>query len=363
MHPQRQWIEGRTIYHLHALGAAGGRGLAQLTTWLDHIASLGCGAVLLTPIHHSSNHGYDTVDPFRVDPRLGDDAAFDRFVERCRELDLRVVLDGVFNHVGREFPQTQLLSGGTWEGHDELPTLDHENPDVLDWADAVATHWLDRGANGWRFDVGYAIPRQFLSALAARIRDRHPGAFLFGEIIHGDYAGLAGTGLDAVTQYELFKATWSACNDANMWELAWALGRHAEYASRFGVVTFLGNHDVTRIASNLHDPAHLEIALAVLFTVPGVPCVYYGDEFGWTGEKENRAGGDDAIRQPLPDQPVGHPFVDQHRRWIAFRKDRPWLTGAPLEVVTKTNTTLEYTVGGLRVRLDLQRGVELSEAS
>jgi glycosidase len=160
------WVRGRTIYHLHALGAAGGRGLSALTGWLDHVADLGCGAVLLTPIHASSSHGYDTVDPFAVDARLGTDADLDRFLAACHERDLRVLFDGVFNHVGRDFPHTQLLSGRVWEGHDELPTLDHAQPEVLDWAAAVARHWLDRGGDGWRFDVAYSIPRPFLADLA-----------------------------------------------------------------------------------------------------------------------------------------------------------------------------------------------------
>ena len=270
------------MYHLHALGAAAGGGLDAVTAWLDCVADLGCGAVLLTPIHASSTHGYDTVDPFRVDDRLGGDAAFDRFVDAARERDLRVVLDGVFNHVGRSFPRTELLSGDSWEGHDELRELDHAKADVLECAIEVAHHWLGRGIDGWRFDVAYTIPRPFLRALTTAIHESNPEALVFGEIIHGDYAGFAAdTGLDGVTQYELFKAIWSALNDSNCWELAHALTRHASFATAFAPVTFLGNHDVTRIRSNLRDQRHLEHALAVLFTVAGIPCTYYGDELGW----------------------------------------------------------------------------------
>ncbi|HVM09114.1 MAG TPA: alpha-amylase family glycosyl hydrolase [Acidimicrobiales bacterium] len=355
-------IEGRTLYHLHALRAAAAGGIRSLERWLDHVAALGCGGVLLTPIHHSSDHGYDTIDAFRLDPRLGSDSDFESFVGACRERDLVVVLDGVFNHAGRGFVRPELLSDRCWEGHDELVELDHSNPDVLVWAAEVAVHWLDRGASGWRFDVAYSMPRTFLGDLIRRIRQRHPEAFLFGEMIHGDYADLvSSTGLDSVTQYELFKAIWSSLNDANMWELAWALERHRAFASAFPPVTFLGNHDVTRIATNLQNAAHLPIALGVLMTVPGVPCVYYGDEFGWTGRKHRGPRGDDEIRPPLPDAAVWDSTTEQHRNWITFRRERPWLTNAPLEVVGKTNTTLDYRVGAMFVHIDVEHGLTVSE--
>jgi cyclomaltodextrinase / maltogenic alpha-amylase / neopullulanase len=349
------WVPGRTIYQIHALRAADGGGLSRLTGWLDHVAGLGCGAVLLTPIHASSTHGYDTVDAFALDERLGTDADLDRFVDACHAHDLRVLFDGVFNHAGRAFPHPEWLSGRVWEGHDELPTLNHDLPEVLDWATAVGRHWLDRGGDGWRFDVAYSIPRPFLAELTGALKRSHPDAFLFGEMIAGDFAGLVReTSLHSATAYELFKGVWSSLNDANMWELAWALQRHATYAEQFPPVTFVGNHDVTRIATQLRDPRHLELALAVLFTVPGVPCVYYGDELGWTGEKKKGAGGDDAIRPPLPSGVASAEQLDQHRRWIAFRREHPSLTDAPLEVVDKTNSTLAYRVGGIVVRLDTE---------
>jgi cyclomaltodextrinase len=358
-------IEG-PLYHLHSLGAAGGGGLARLQQWLDHVAGLGCGGVLLTPIFESSSHGYDTIDPFRIDPRLGDDTDFDAFVGACHERDLALVLDGVFNHVGRGFaaPSPDWFSGNTFEGHHELPALDHHNPEVLRWAVAVARHWLERGADGWRFDAAYAIRSAFLRDLASSIRETHRDAYLFGEVIHGDYAGfVAATGLDAVTQYELHKAIWSSLHDANLFELAWALKRHRAFAESFAPVTFVGNHDVTRLASLVGDARHLGAALAVLFTVPGVPCVYYGDELGWRGVKEHRAGGDDAIRPPLPDRPEPDDaeVLALHRELIAFRRARPWLRTATLEVESVANRALTYRVTGgegeqVTVTVDLDRG-------
>jgi cyclomaltodextrinase len=171
-------------------------------------------------------------------------------------------------------------------------------------------------------------------------------------MIHGDYAGFAAdTGLDGVTQYELHKAVWSSLNDANFFELAWALQRHRAFDAACTPVTFVGNHDVTRIASKLHDARHLGAALAVLFTVPGLPCVYYGDELAWTGVKEDRPGGDDAVRPPLPPSPT--PTHEEqaralalHRRLIAFRRDHPWVANAHLEVVDVASRRIAFTLHG-----------------
>ena len=357
------WVPGRTFYHLHSFGAAGGRGISQLERWLDHVASLGCGGILMTPVHHSSSHGYDTIDPCTLDPRLGTESDFEGFTRACRERGLRLILDGVFNHVGTAFPRTEWLSGASWEGHENLRELDHGNPEVLDWAIEVCRSWLDRGCDGWRIDVAYRIPHPFLRALASAVRSSHPDAFVFGEMIHGDYpAFVRDTGLHAVTQYELYKAIWSSLNDRNFWELAWALDRHRSFAETFPPVTFVGNHDVTRIASALTDRDHLELALTILFTVPGVPCVYYGDEFAWRGLKQDRPGGDDDLRPPLPDSPLSHPAVEEHERWIAFRRSRPWLTGSTLEVLDKTNSSIDYRVGDLTVHIDLDDGVRLEES-
>ena len=379
------WVDGRTWYHLHALRASGvpdvgadplgppsGRGLRRLVDHLDHVAGLGCGGVLLTPVTASSTHGYDTVDARRLDPRLGTDDDFAGLVRACRERDLRLVLDGVLNHVGRAFPPFEdvatNLRASPWagwfridfdadgpdgfayrdfEGHRELVALDHRSPEVLEWATAACAHWLERGADGWRFDVAYAIPPAFLAALGENLHRRFPDALLFGEMIHGDYAAfVAASGLHGVTQYELHKACWSACNDRNLFELAWSLQRHAEMAERFVPVTFGGNHDVTRLASRLVEPAHLDTVLAVLFTVPGTPCVYYGDEWGARGEKVDGPGGDDAVRPRLDDlvhqRDVG--LEDRHRWWIAFRRDRPWLTRATLEVGAVANEQLSFVV-------------------
>ena len=134
------------------------------------------------------------------------------------------------------------------------------------------TYWLDRGAAGWRLDAAYAVPASFWSKVLPRVRESHPGAWFLGEILHGDYVAYASeSGLDSVTQYELWKAIWSSLNDRNFFELAWALDRHNQVLDGVMPQTFTGNHDVTRLASQLTDERHFGHALAVLLTVGGIP--------------------------------------------------------------------------------------------
>ena len=144
----------------------------------------------------------------------------------------------------------------TFEGHDGLITLNHDNPDVVDYVVDVMSHWLRRGADGWRLDAAYAVPDQFWAQVLPRVRESFPDAWFVGEVIHGDYAGIVRAAtFDSVTQYELWKAIWSSLNDGNFHELDHALRRHDEFLDTFVPMTFVGNHDVTRIASQLDDAA------------------------------------------------------------------------------------------------------------
>ncbi|HEX8006509.1 MAG TPA: alpha-amylase family glycosyl hydrolase, partial [Trebonia sp.] len=215
----------------------------------------------------------------------------------------------------------------------------------------VMNHWLGRGAGGWRLDAAYAVPASFWSKVLPAVREQHPDAWFLGEMIHGDYAAYAAeSGLDSITQYEVWKAIWSSLNDRNFFELDHALGRHNDFLDGVLPQTFVGNHDVTRLATMLNDERHFGHALAVLFCVGGVPSVYYGDEQGFRGLKEHRAGGDDEIRPAFPASPAdlapeGWPTYRLHQRLIGFRRRHPWLTGA--------RTTTEHLVSeaiALRVR-------------
>jgi cyclomaltodextrinase / maltogenic alpha-amylase / neopullulanase len=391
------WIEQAVWWQVFPLGFVGAESeadpcaplthrLSHLQGWLDYAADLGVSGLALGPIFAASTHGYDTVDHFRIDPRLGDEADFDALVEAARARGLRILLDGVFNHVGRGHPAFQaVLRQGpgarqtewfrlTWprgsspgdepdyacfEGHRHLVTLNHDAPAVADLVAAVMSHWMDRGADGWRLDAAYAVPRHFWANVLPRLRAAHPDAYIVGEVIHGDYARIVqDTGMDAVTQYELWKAVWSALNDRNLFELAHAIERHNGYLDTFVPLTFVGNHDVTRIASRLTDERHLPHALAILLTCGGTPSIYAGDEQAFRGVKEERIGGDDAIRPAFPPTPsglapYGWPVYRLHQSLIALRRRHAWLHRARARRTHLTNEQLVLTLAEGSARLML----------
>ncbi|MCE1180336.1 MAG: alpha-amylase family protein [Micrococcales bacterium] len=375
------WPDHAIFWQVYPLGMAGappraegaepGPRLRRLLPWLDHIVGLGCSGLLLNPVFASTSHGYDTVDFSRIDPRLGTDEDFDALVAACRERGLRIVLDGVFNHVGRDHALFRAaLEGGpdspearlfridftreehgepAWhcfEGHRDLVTLNHDAPEVADLVVDAMCRWLERGADGWRLDAAYAVPPEFWQRVLPRVRERFPEAWIVGEVIHGDYADIVQrSGMDSVTQYELWKAIWSSLHDGNLFEFDWGLQRHAEFCAVFTPLTFVGNHDVTRIASKVGEPL-ARLAVTVLMTVAGVPAVYYGDEFAYRGVKEERAGGDDQIRPPLPDTPddvtLGHGMRQLHQDLIAIRRRNPWLVAARTERLELANERMVY---------------------
>lgn len=370
------WVRHAIWWHVYPLGfvgafpsaqppTAGEHRLTRIIDWLDHAVELGTSGIALGPVFASRTHGYDTTDHYRIDPRLGDDSDFDRLVSEAHRRGLRVLLDGVFNHVGTEFDRyRQATERGdaqsarwfrgrpgrfhTFEGHGDLITLNHGNAEVVDYTADVMSHWLSRGADGWRLDAAYAVPESFWAQVLPRVRQAHPDAWFVAEVIHGDYSAFVdGSGVDSVTQYELWKATWSALNDGNFHELDWALQRHNDFLARFAPLTFVGNHDVTRIASRLERPEHLAHALVLLFTIGGVPSVYAGDEYGYRGVKEERVGGDDAVRPEFGSPPVdlddtAGVALNLHQYLIGLRRRHPWLYQATTTAVALDNRRYVY---------------------
>ena len=348
--------------------------LRRLLPWLDRLVELGCNVLMLGPVFHSMSHGYDTIDHMRLDPRLGTNEDLLALIDAAHARGVRVMLDGVFNHVGIDHPAFAALPrlgprsreasmfrltwpGGdeAWtpgtapdyarfEGQDWLPELNHSCEAVADLVTDVMTHWCSRGVDGWRLDAAYAIDPTFWTRVLPRVRRAHPEVYIVGEVIHGDYAAIvAASGMDSVTQYELWQATWHSLADANFYELDWTLGRNAELLETFVPWTFIGNHDTTRIASQLPDARRLPHALALLMTLPGTPAIYYGDEDGLRAVKEDRLGGDDAIRPELPaspeERPAG-PVRSLHQELIGLRRRLPWLHDAEVEALHLDNTVL-----------------------
>jgi cyclomaltodextrinase len=377
-------------YHIYPLGFLGAEDenpapgaadgpvvhrLSGLVDWLDYLVDLGVTALLIGPVFESETHGYDVVDPYRVDRRLGSEADLVSLIEECHRRSLRVGLDAVFHHVGRGHPYFLDLKAhgreSAWrdwfevdfdrsgpdgftyadfEGHSQLVKLNHANQQVLDWAVDVARFWIERGVDAFRLDAAYALPPHFVGAFADRTRALRPDIFLVGEVIHGDYVRTARqTQLTTLTQYELWKAIWSSLNDGNFFELAHTLQRHADFCQHFPPWNFVGNHDTTRIATQLTDKRLLPHALALLFTLPGIPAVYAGDEQRATGRKYDRAGGDAKIRRPLKFRPgelegESHRIWNLHRDLIAVRRARPWLVSGKLSVTHTDNRLMTYEV-------------------
>jgi cyclomaltodextrinase len=384
------WVRHAIWWHVYPLGFVGvwparddsgdRHRLRRLEAWLDYVVELGASGLALGPIFASETHGYDTADYFRIDPRLGDDADLDALITAAHDRGLRVLLDGVFNHVGRGHPAFRaVLEQGpaaetaswfrltwpdgpwqpwvepiadTFEGHGGLVAFDHREPKVADLVTDVMNHWLDRGADGWRLDAAYAVPAGFWAAVLPRVRERHPEAYFVGEVIHGDYAEFVkASTMDSVTQYELWKAVWSSLNEGNFFELDHALQRHNGFLDTFVPWTFLGNHDVTRLASRLTDRRDIAPALTVLMTVGGTPAVYEGDEQAFRGVKEDREHGDDAVRPPFPEKPgdlapYGWPTYRLHEELIGLRRRHDWLHTARTRKVHLTNEQFVYEVSG-----------------
>jgi len=368
------WARHAIWWSVYPLGACGApvhepdlpgvhHRLARLEGWLDHLISLGCNGLALGPVWASATHGYDVTDHLAIDPRLGDDADFDRLVAVCRSRGIRVLLDGVFNHVSSahrivsESPAWLRRDAhhpdgwSRFEGHDGLVELDHGRHEVADYVTGVMNHWLDRGADGWRLDAAYRVPTAFWSAVLPRVRARHPGALIVAELLHGDYGATAEkAGFDEITQYELWKAVWSALKDRNPHELKWALERHDGLAGRTGAWTFVGNHDVTRIATQV-GPAAARVATAIIMTLAGTPAIYYGDELAFTGLKEERAGGDDAIRPELrayPPDATGPAGETLRATGLAvrLRRTHPWLVDGRTRVTAWDERRLVWRTTG-----------------
>jgi len=372
-----EWASAAIWYSVYPLGACGApirepdiageyHRLGRLLGWLDHVVAVGANGLALGPIWASSTHGYDVVDHDAIDPRLGDDHDFDQLIGACHQRGLKVLLDGVFNHVsvrhedvqrartdGVESPFGQLFRHdekqadglARFEGHEGLVEYDHSNPAVAERVAATMLRWLDRGADGWRLDAAYRVPRAFWAVVTERVKSRYPNSLTVAEVLHGNYAAFAAeTGVDSVTQYELWKAIWSSLKEHNPHELAWALQRHETGMAdgAFLPWTFVGNHDVSRITTQIggHDAL---IAAALLSVLPGMPAIYYGDELGFTGVKEERIGGDDAIRPALSDEPP--PFNESMRQYqllFGFRRRHAWLQWAQLEITDSKHQHLAF---------------------
>ncbi|PRY10970.1 glycosidase [Pontibacter ummariensis] len=362
------WASEAVFYHIYPLGLCGAPAQNDFTSpamprleavhnWVKHLKHLGCNALYLGPVFESGTHGYDTTDYFTVDRRLGTNATLQKLTAELHANGIRVILDGVFNHVGRDFwafrdllakgqdsPYRDWFSGvdfsrsgpygdkfayDGWNGHYNLVKLNLHHAEVRAHLFAAIQQWVEEfHIDGLRLDAADVMDLAFLRDMASFCRGLRADFWLLGEVIHGDYRRWANADtLDATTNYECYKGLYSSHNDKNYFELAYSLnrlfGEHGIY-KHLNLYSFADNHDVNRIASTLQNPAHLYPLHVLLFTMPGVPSVYYGSEWGIRGTK---LPGSDAPLRPklISPEAVGqapHPALpDTISRLAKIRKE------------------------------------------
>ncbi len=320
------WFNESCIYHTYPLGMLGVKDdhrengvppvnrIGELNGWIPYLKTMGIDTLFLGPIFESEYHGYDTIDYHRIDRRLGSWEDMTAVSRMYSTSGIRLILDGVFNHVGKEFFAFQdiLVNGESsvykewffidlsrptayepfsyqcWEGHPELVELNLGNQALKDYLFGAVRRWiLDFDISGIRLDVAYHLDHDFMRELKSVCREIKDDFILLGEVIHGDYHTYMQEGmLDSVTNYECYKGLYSSHNEQNCYEIAYSLKRQFSQGGLYEgapLYNFVDNHDVNRVASLLQDPRYLYTLYILLMTMPGVPSLYYGSEQGLEG--------------------------------------------------------------------------------
>ncbi|MHC1783265.1 MAG: alpha-amylase family glycosyl hydrolase [Anaerolineaceae bacterium] len=335
------WTETAVLYHIYPLGFCGapghndftsapGQGLEKILPWLDHIQSLGANAMYLGPLFESTTHGYDTADYYTVDRRLGTRGTLAYLSGQLHERGMRLILDGVFNHVGRDFwafkdvqrngenspyrdwflnlhfngrsPYGDAFTYEGWSGHYNLVKLNLRNRQVREHLFGAVRMWVEEfNIDGLRLDTADLLDKDFMKELRSFCRSLRPYFWLMGEVIHGDYREWVNPEmLDSVTSYETHKGLYSSHVDKNYFEIAYSLNRQfggEGIYKELRLYSFVDNHDVERLASCLTNQSHLFPVHILLFTVPGIPSIYYGSEWGLRGKRID--GRDEPLRPSL----------------------------------------------------------------
>lgn len=330
------WAYESVFYQIYPLGFCGApfendgnlqQRILKVNDWIEHIQKVGANAIYFSPIFESDNHGYNTRDYYKIDVRLGTNEDFKNVCTNLHNAGIKVVLDGVFNHVGRGFWAFQdvlrnrenspyrdwfhiSFDGNSnyndglwyegWEGNFDLVKLNLRNEDVIQHIFNAVKSWIEEfDIDGLRLDVAYCLDKEFIKRLRAHCNGLKQDFFLLGELLHGDYNQfMNGEMLHSATNYECYKGLFSSFNSMNMFEIVHSLLRQfgpdqwTLYKGKH-LLSFVDNHDVSRIASNLANERHLPLIYAMCFGMPGIPSVYYGSEWG---AKANKSEGDPALR-------------------------------------------------------------------
>lgn len=335
------WYDEAVFYHIYPLGMTGApkenayeepqHRLLTLLPWMEHLKKIAVNAIYIGPLFESVGHGYETTDYKKLDSRLGTNEDLKKFVAECHKQGIRVIFDGVFNHTGRDFFAFKDLQknreqskyrdwycnvnfGGNneyndgfsyenWGGYNLLVKLNQKNPEVKEYISDVIRFWVSEfDVDGIRLDAADVLDFDFMKTLRAVANEVKPEFWLMGEVIHGDYNRWVNEGtLHSVTNYQLHKALYSGHNDHNYFEIAHTVKRLYELGGNrpdgLKLYNFVDNHDVERIYTKLSNKAHFAPVHILMYTLPGIPSLYYGSEFGIEGKKEKWS--DDSLRPEL----------------------------------------------------------------
>ena len=376
------WAYNSVFYQIYPIGFCGAPTqndgecvprIRKLLDWSGYLQELGVDSILLNPIFESDSHGYDTRDFKKIDCRLGTN---DDFASVCKDLHahgVKIVLDGVFNHVGRgfwAFKDVQEKKGDSpykdwfhinfdgnsnyndgfwyegWEGHFELVKLNLQNPAVADYLLECVKYWVDTfDIDGLRLDVAYSLDHGFMQRLRSYVEELKDGFVLIGEVLFGDYNLIVDERmLHSCTNYECYKGIYSSFNSMNLFEIAHSLHRQfgpdpwCIYRGKH-LVTFVDNHDVTRLASILTNDKHIPLAYGLLFGMPGIPCLYYGSEWGQPGEK---APDNDYALRPCFETPMPNELTEYIKQLIRIRQNSDALCNGSYKNIIIQNHQLVF---------------------
>lgn len=376
------WAYNSVFYQIYPIGFCGAptqndgecvSRIRKLLDWSGYLQELGVDSILLNPIFESDSHGYDTRDFKKIDCRLGTN---DDFASVCKDLHahgVKIVLDGVFNHVGRgfwafkdvqekkwdspykdwfhiNFDGNSNYNDGFWyegwEGHFELVKLNLQNPAVADYLLECVKYWVDTfDIDGLRLDVAYSLDHGFMQRLRSYVEELKDGFVLIGEVLFGDYNLIVNERmLHSCTNYECYKGIYSSFNSMNLFEIAHSLHRQfgpdpwCIYRGKH-LVTFVDNHDVTRLASILTNDKHIPLAYGLLFGMPGIPCLYYGSEWGQPGEK---APDNDYALRPCFETPMPNELTEYIKQLIRIRQNSDALCNGSYKNIIIQNHQLVF---------------------
>lgn len=376
------WAYNSIFYQIYPIGFCGAPvhndgvcvpRIRKLMDWSEYLQTLGVDSILLNPIFESDNHGYDTRDFKTIDCRLGTNEDFKEVCEDLHKHNVKIVLDGVFNHVGRgfwafkdvqekkwdspykdwfhiSFDGNSCYNDGFWyegwEGHFELVKLNLQNPAVVDYLMECVKYWIDEfDIDGLRLDVAYSLDHNFMRRLRSYTQELKPDFALIGEVLFGDYNIIVNDEmLHSCTNYECYKGLYSSFNSMNMFEIAHSL--HRQFGSDQWCIyrgkhlmTFVDNHDVTRLASILTNKKHIPLAYGLLMGMPGIPCLYYGSE--WTEPGEKAPDNDYALR-PCFEEPKPNELTEFIKKLIRVRQESDALCNGAYKNVVIQNHQLVF---------------------